>query len=83
MFGTCEWSQFSNHALNIFWFVSRIFFESEVVLTHPFELLSLLRPNFNLLGLIRSIVSNSETILPSAKGKSLILFAISAAQVSH
>ena len=84
MFGTCERSQFSNHALNMFWFVSTIFFESEVIFTHPLGLLSLFRPNFNFnLGVIRSIVSKPETKLPIAKGKSLILFAISAAQVSH
>ena len=82
MFGACERSQFLNHALNMFWFVSRIFFESEVVFTHPVGLLSLFRPNFNLFGVIRSIASKSETILPIAKGKSLILFAISSAQVS-
>ena len=67
----------------MFWFVSRIFFESEVIFTHPLGLLSLFQLNFNLLGVIRSIVPKSETISPIAKGKSLILFAISAAQVSH
>ena len=66
----------------MFWFASRIFFKSEVIFTDPLGFLSLFRPNFNLLGVIRSIVSKSETILPIAKGKSLILFAISSAQVS-
>ena len=83
MFGMCERNQFLNHALNMLWFVLKIFFKSEVILTYPFGLLSLFWPNFNLLGVIRSIVSKSETILPSAKSKSLILFAISAAQVSY
>ena len=83
MFGTCERSQFLNHALYMFWVAWRIFFESEVIFTHPLGLLSLFQLNFNLLGLIRFVVSNSETMLPSAKGKSLILFAIFAAQVSH
>ena len=53
------------------------------ILTHSFGLLSLSWLNSNLLGVIRSIVLKSEIILPSAKGKSLILFAISAADVSY
>ena len=83
MVGTCERSQFSNHALNMFWFVSRIFFKSEIILTHPLGLLSLVWPNFNLIDVFRYIVSKTETILLSSKSKPLILFAISVAQVSH
>lgn len=60
----------------------KVFFTSDVMVTFPHGLLLSLRPNHNRFGAIKSIVSKSETTLPSAKGKSLILYAISLAQVS-
>ena len=57
------------HTLWKFFFVSRIFSESEIFLTLPLGLLLLFQSNLNLLGIIRSVVLELEIILPNAKFK--------------